>query len=210
MILDRATQHKARIVLDALEELNGQVKMLFLPAGCPDLSAIAEPWRRMKAAVLVGPYIKFKKKCAAASASGWTGGCPPWTSTGASIEAFSAGPSDRPAPRRGILRTALLDPAALADQTCMIMIPGCCDPQAAIWRTLWSVACLPPCSAGGFATNFCHAAYVPSQHKPGGKIHDGGHVRPPAAYLPALLVAVPLIHRALRLGSLGVHSDTQE
>ncbi len=31
MILDRAPQHKAKVVQDALEELNGQVKLLFLP-----------------------------------------------------------------------------------------------------------------------------------------------------------------------------------
>ena len=63
MILDRAPQHKALAVRDALEDLNGQAKLLFLPAGCPDLSAIAELWRQMKMVVLVGPYVKFKKMC---------------------------------------------------------------------------------------------------------------------------------------------------
>ena len=60
MILDRAPQHKAKAVRDAPEELDGQVKLLFLPAGCPDLSAIEELWRQMKMAVLTGPYVKFK------------------------------------------------------------------------------------------------------------------------------------------------------
>ena len=63
MILDRAPQHKAKAVRDALKELNGQVKLLFLPAGCPDLNAIEELWRQMKMAVLTGPYVKFKKMC---------------------------------------------------------------------------------------------------------------------------------------------------
>ena len=63
MILDRAPQHKAKIVQDTLEELDGMVKLLFLPPGCPDLSAIEEVWRQMKMAVLTGPYVKFKKMC---------------------------------------------------------------------------------------------------------------------------------------------------
>ena len=63
MILDRAPQHKAKVVRDALDELNGQVKLLFLPPGCPDLNAIEELWRQMKMAVLTGPYVKFKKMC---------------------------------------------------------------------------------------------------------------------------------------------------
>ena len=63
MILDRAPQHKARVVRDALAELNGRVKLMFLPAGCPDLSAIEELWRQMKMSVPVGPYVKFKKMC---------------------------------------------------------------------------------------------------------------------------------------------------
>ena len=63
MILDRAPQHKAKVVQDALEDLNGRVKLLFLPPGCPDLSAIEEVWRQMKMAVLAGPYVKFKKMC---------------------------------------------------------------------------------------------------------------------------------------------------
>ena len=63
MILDGAPQHKARVVRDALGELNGQVNLLFLPAGCPDLSATEELWRQMETVVLVGPYVKFKKTC---------------------------------------------------------------------------------------------------------------------------------------------------
>ena len=61
MVLDRAPQHKAKVVRDALEELNGDVKLLFLLAGCHDLSAMEELWRQMKMAVLTGPYVKFKK-----------------------------------------------------------------------------------------------------------------------------------------------------
>ena len=100
MILDRAPQHRAGVVRDAPGGLNGQMKLLFLPAGCPDLSATEELWRQMRMVVLVGPYVS-SRKCAVTSTSGWTGGCPPRTSTGMSIEAFSAGPSDRPAPQRG-------------------------------------------------------------------------------------------------------------
>ena len=63
MILNRAPQHKAVVVRDAPGELSGQMKLLFLPAGCPDLSAIGEMWRQTEMAVLVGPYVKFKKMC---------------------------------------------------------------------------------------------------------------------------------------------------
>ena len=52
MILDRAPQHKAKIVQETLKELDGMVEPEFLPPGCPDLSAIEEVWRQMKRAVL--------------------------------------------------------------------------------------------------------------------------------------------------------------
>lgn len=46
-----------------LEDLNGWVRLLLLPPGCPDLSAIERLWMQMKMAVLTGPYVKFKKMC---------------------------------------------------------------------------------------------------------------------------------------------------
>ena len=52
MILDRAPQHKAKIIRETLRELDGKVELEFLPPGCPDLSAIEEVWRQMKRAVL--------------------------------------------------------------------------------------------------------------------------------------------------------------
>ena len=56
MILDRAPQHKARIIRETLKELDGKVELEFLPPGCPDLSAIEEVWRQMKRAVLDVTY----------------------------------------------------------------------------------------------------------------------------------------------------------
>ena len=63
MILDRAPQHRAKVVLEAIEEMGDQVKLAYLPPGCPDLNAIEELWRQMKMAVLSGPYIKLGKMC---------------------------------------------------------------------------------------------------------------------------------------------------
>lgn len=63
MILDRAPQHRAKDIQEAIEELDGQVKLAYLPPGCPDLNAIEELWRQMKMSVLRGPYIKYAKLC---------------------------------------------------------------------------------------------------------------------------------------------------
>ena len=57
MILDRAPQHKARIIRETLKDLGGAVELEFLPPGCPDLNAIEEVWRQMKRAVLNIPYV---------------------------------------------------------------------------------------------------------------------------------------------------------
>ena len=56
MILDRAPQHKAKIIRETLKELDGKVELEFLPPGCPDLNAIEEVWRQMKRAVLDVTY----------------------------------------------------------------------------------------------------------------------------------------------------------
>ena len=40
MILDRAPQHKAKIIRETLKELDGEVELESLPPGCPDLNAI--------------------------------------------------------------------------------------------------------------------------------------------------------------------------
>ena len=63
IILDGASQHRAKIVQQAISEMNGEVILKFLPPGCPDLNAIEEVWRQLKMAVLSGPYIKFGKMC---------------------------------------------------------------------------------------------------------------------------------------------------
>ena len=57
VILDRAPQHKAKIIRETLRDLDGEVELEFLPPGCPDLSAIEEVWRQMKHAVLDVPYV---------------------------------------------------------------------------------------------------------------------------------------------------------
>lgn len=57
MILDRAPQHKAKIIQKTLRDLGGAVELEFLPPGCPDLNAIEEVWRQMKRAVLDIPYV---------------------------------------------------------------------------------------------------------------------------------------------------------
>ncbi len=61
MILDRAPQHTAKAVQEAMDEMDGEVKLVYLPPGCPDLNAMEELWRQMKRAVLSGPYVKFSK-----------------------------------------------------------------------------------------------------------------------------------------------------
>lgn len=43
---------------------------------------------------------------------------------------------------------------------------------------------------------FLGGRYIPRQHKPGGKIHDGDDIRLPAVDLLVFLVAVPLVPRA--------------
>ena len=63
MVLDGASQHRARIVREALKEMNGEVRLVFLPPGCPDLNAIEEIWRQMKHVVLDTPVVKFHKMC---------------------------------------------------------------------------------------------------------------------------------------------------
>ena len=63
MVLDGASQHRARIVREALKEMNGEVRLVFLPPGCPDLNAIEEIWRQMKHVVLDTPIVKFHKMC---------------------------------------------------------------------------------------------------------------------------------------------------
>ena len=55
MVLDGASQHRAKIIREALKEMNGEVRLVFLPPGCPDLNAIEEIWRQMKHAVLDAP-----------------------------------------------------------------------------------------------------------------------------------------------------------
>ena len=57
MILDRASQHKAKIIQETLKDLGGAVELEFLPPGCPDLNTIEEVWRQMKRAVLDIPYV---------------------------------------------------------------------------------------------------------------------------------------------------------
>ena len=57
MILDRAPQHKAKIIQETLRDLDGAIDLEFLPPGCPDLNAIEEVWRQMKRAVLDIPYV---------------------------------------------------------------------------------------------------------------------------------------------------------
>lgn len=63
MILDRAPQHRANAVSDAIEELGDEVILAYLPPGCPDLNAIEELWRQMKMNVLSGPYVTLGKMC---------------------------------------------------------------------------------------------------------------------------------------------------
>ena len=63
MVLDGASQHRARIVREALREMNGEARLAFLPPGCPDLNAIEEIWRQLKHAVLDTPIVKFHKMC---------------------------------------------------------------------------------------------------------------------------------------------------
>ena len=61
MIPDGAPKHTARAVQEAMDEMGGEVKPLYLPSGCLDLNAMGELWRQMKRAVSSGPYVKFSK-----------------------------------------------------------------------------------------------------------------------------------------------------
>ena len=65
MILDRAPQHTAKIVKKTLDDMDGDIKLVFQPPGCPDLNAIEEVWRQMKHAVLDQPVVKYSKMCEA-------------------------------------------------------------------------------------------------------------------------------------------------
>ena len=61
--MKEAVSHRARVVLEALGEMNGAVEAVFLPPGCPDLSAIEEVWRQLKHAVLDIRYVALAKMC---------------------------------------------------------------------------------------------------------------------------------------------------
>ena len=41
--------------------MDGEVELVYLPPGCPDLNAMEELWRQMKRAVPSGPYVKSSK-----------------------------------------------------------------------------------------------------------------------------------------------------
>ena len=63
IIADRAPQHRAAAVREALAEMKGRVELWFLPPGCPELSAIEEVWRQMKRAILDVPYVTLARMC---------------------------------------------------------------------------------------------------------------------------------------------------
>ena len=58
---DGAPWHWAKAVRDAMDGMNGGVKLACLPPGRPDLAATGEAWRQMKRAVPSGPYVKSSK-----------------------------------------------------------------------------------------------------------------------------------------------------
>ena len=63
MMLGGAPQHRAKDVRDAIEELDGRVKLAYLPPSCPDLNAVEELWRQLKANVLHDHYTKYANMC---------------------------------------------------------------------------------------------------------------------------------------------------
>lgn len=61
VILDRASQYRAKDVREVIEDIDGHVKLAHLPPGCPDLNVIEELWRQLKMNVLYDPYVKYDK-----------------------------------------------------------------------------------------------------------------------------------------------------
>ena len=56
MIVDRAPQHRASIVGRTLREITG-IRLAFLPAASPELSAVEECWRQSKKDLLRVSYV---------------------------------------------------------------------------------------------------------------------------------------------------------
>ena len=56
VIVDRAPQHRAKIVGETLRRMTG-IRLAFLPAASPELSAVEECWRQSKKDLLRVSYV---------------------------------------------------------------------------------------------------------------------------------------------------------
>lgn len=59
MIVDRATQHRSRLVKEYLQRNKGTIRIEYFPAGSPYLNAVEECWRQGKYNVLSNYYSDF-------------------------------------------------------------------------------------------------------------------------------------------------------
>lgn len=59
MIVDRATQHRSRLVKEYLQRNKGTIRIEYFPVGSPYLNAVEECWRQGKYNVLSNYYSDF-------------------------------------------------------------------------------------------------------------------------------------------------------
>ncbi len=59
MLVDRATQHRSKMVNEYLQRNLDAVKMEYFPVGSPELNAVEECWRQGKCNILSSCYHSF-------------------------------------------------------------------------------------------------------------------------------------------------------
>ena len=60
IFVDKAPQHRSKIVTDYVDDSGGDIKLCFLPKASPQLSAIEEFWRQLKRELVVSRYHPSK------------------------------------------------------------------------------------------------------------------------------------------------------
>ncbi len=59
MFVDRATQHRSKIVKDYLQKNRDTIKIEYFPVGSPEFNAVEECWRQGKHNILSNYYSSF-------------------------------------------------------------------------------------------------------------------------------------------------------
>lgn len=59
MFVDRATQHRSKVVQDYLQKNKDSMRIEYLPVGSPEFNAVEECWRQGKCEILSNYYSSF-------------------------------------------------------------------------------------------------------------------------------------------------------